>query len=73
MRADMNAMMTRLVQTESVAGYTTANRTCAESISTARGHEDHWQGSYVHWRTQGLARVVIPICCVYGMCKSQVD
>ena len=73
MRADMEALMARLVQTESIAGHTTAIRSCAESVSTACGYKDHWQGSYVHWRTQRLARVVIPIRCVYGICKSQVD
>ena len=32
-----------------------------------------WQSSYIHWRTQGLARVVISIHSVHGVRESQVD
>ena len=42
MRADMEAQMTRLAQTESSVGHATASCSGTEGDSTSRGHENHW-------------------------------
>ena len=47
--------------------YPTASRSCAESHGTSRNHSNDWQSSFIHWWTQGLAKVVIPIHSAHGV------
>ena len=48
-RADMEALMARLVQTERALLDTRQQFAAVPKVSTPlRGYEDHWQSSYVH-------------------------
>ena len=48
MRADMEALMARLVQTERALMDSTTSRSCAEDHSTTRRHSNDWQSYHIH-------------------------
>ena len=75
LRADLEALALHLAQAEHALVDTRRQVDSTPKATTARSWtpQQHRRSTDIHWRAQELARVVIPIHHVHGICQSQLD